>query len=200
MAIMVGKRGITKSVGAAAAPAPINTPSLKSENKGRDISVNIVGSAGSASWVQGGQSSGSLKISESSPQRALNPSSNSVLSKPAPWAKPASSASSVPEESSSPILKPVSSAPKSWAADEDSDDDDAGNNTAKKESWPDNFREERLDDDRAPERDFGGGRWGSHNDSINNNRFQPRNNNFSGGGRVSYIFMPPSHFLSLKQS
>lgn len=180
---MVGKRGITKSVGAAAAPAPINTPSLKSENKGRDVSVNIVGNAGSAGWVQGGQGSGSSKLTDSPPQRSLNPSSNSVLSKPAPWAKPVSSASSAPEGSSSPVLKPVSMAPKSWAADEDSDDDDAGNTSSpKRQSWPDNFREERLDDDRAPERDSGG-QWGHSNDS---NRFQPRNNNNNfAGGKVS---------------
>jgi hypothetical protein len=44
------KRSVGKSIGSAATPVPMNTPSLLRENKGRDITVSLVPTGGAAVW------------------------------------------------------------------------------------------------------------------------------------------------------
>jgi hypothetical protein len=109
-----------KIAGIAAAPTPLNTPSLKSENSGKDILVNLVpvGSSG-AVWTSEG------KPEAASAPTTVQPSEKPVTSRPAPWASRSG------EEGSAPPPAPMSTSTpparslktmKNWA-DDDSDSD-----------------------------------------------------------------------------
>ncbi|KAJ1438353.1 hypothetical protein B484DRAFT_416260 [Ochromonadaceae sp. CCMP2298] len=87
MAVFKGKSNLGKAVGMAAAPtaslapAPLNTPSVKRENNGRDPSVNLVPLKNSGVWGKGDEA-------EEVPESKPTPAPLASFSKPAPWAKP----------------------------------------------------------------------------------------------------------------
>mmetsp|Transcript_66158 Transcript_66158/g.130177 ORF Transcript_66158/g.130177 Transcript_66158/m.130177 type:complete len:1366 (+) Transcript_66158:131-4228(+) len=117
LTVMRGNKGVGKPIGGAAAPTasapmPLNTPSAKRENNGRDPSINLVPSNRTAPvW---GQSEEQSAESRAPPQPAP------VVSKPAPWAKPENTdATNKP----APVLRPHTT---NWAdVDVDSDEDDS---------------------------------------------------------------------------
>lgn len=137
LAVIRGSKGVGKSIGGAAAPTatlapvPLNTPSIKRENNGHDPNVNIVQSHSSGGvWGHGSSSGGGA---DTSPAERPSTQPVSSLSKPAPWAKTASTASA---GESTPTTNPDSNAAKpssvarpqtsNWAdVDIDSDEDDA---------------------------------------------------------------------------
>lgn len=138
MSVHIGRQKLAKAVGAAAAPAPINTPSLRAENNGKDTTVNLVPTAGGSSAVWGGSSTPTAGSENQKSNEELGPlpgKNNSSLSssaKPAPWAKPGSTVAEVEQQ---PTHK------QSWAAAADSDDEDAGGQKNAVQSWPDAFRD-----------------------------------------------------------
>jgi len=77
-------RAVKSAVGVSAAPTPVNTSSLKRENKGKDTSVNLV-PVGTTVW---GQSS-DAKQNDTSPTAPVEEKNASpTAAKPAPWARP----------------------------------------------------------------------------------------------------------------
>jgi hypothetical protein len=125
MTVVRGNKGVGKAIGGAAAPTatvapiPLNTPSVRRENNGRDPSVNLVPSRTAAPiWGQGTE--------EHSPEIKHSAPSAPVVSKPAPWAKPAQSGGEAgTEDTAKPAPAPrVQST--NWADVEvDSDEDDS---------------------------------------------------------------------------
>ena len=83
---MQGDKGkLGKSIGSAAAPIPMNTPSLRRENKGRDVSVSLV-PAGSTAGVWGGASPEPKNDGyQAVAGTALPGSSNTGKNPSAPW-------------------------------------------------------------------------------------------------------------------
>jgi hypothetical protein len=122
MAVFTARGTVGKAIGgavaptASAAPIPLNTPSAKRENNGRDPHVNLVPVRNAVVW---GQSSSDPKAnyneSAASSQDPLSMIPMMPVSKPAPWANSSTAAN-------------VSSAAgpnANWAEDVDSDDDRA---------------------------------------------------------------------------
>lgn len=130
MTVVRGNKGITRAVGAAAAPVPLNTPSVRRENNGRDPSVNIVPGRSAGIWGQSSEE-GSPDTRTNMPNNTAHaPVATSAVSKPAPWAKPTAPQSTVepsvvePTGSSKlpPALKPHTT---NWAdVDVDSDEEE----------------------------------------------------------------------------
>lgn len=97
------KKSAVRGTGVAPAPTPLNTPSLKSENSGKDVLVSLV-PVGSNAPVWSQQSDTGAQSKAASETARLSGA------KPAPWTKPAEVAAAKPP--------PM----RSWA-DDDSDDD-----------------------------------------------------------------------------
>ena len=138
-------RGL-KSVGVAAAPTPIplNTPSLKRENNGKDINTVLVPVGGSSVWGSHSINSESKNIEEgSSNSISTNNSAVQQINKPAPWTSKRSEMDSSNEISNSSSTNNAesdgggtatatatataskqASKMKSWVDDSDEDDDD----------------------------------------------------------------------------
>lgn len=118
MTVVRGNKGVGRAIGGAAAPTasiapiPLNTPSVKRENNGRDPSVNLLPSRNAGIWGQGGEDG------NGEPRYASQTAP--IAPKPAPWAKPAAST----EQSTEAASKPAA-ATRNWAdVDVDSDEDD----------------------------------------------------------------------------
>jgi hypothetical protein len=163
------KQVIGKTIGAAAAPMPVNTPSLKSEIKNKEAGNSLSsGTGGSSSWNQGQN-----RLSDSPQSKSLN-ATNGTGSKPAPWAKPITALPPAtqgedPAPNTIAQSKPVaSSVRKSWAADDESDEDER-ESSPQQESWPDNFRELPADTSTQLEK--------NDRESYHNNSVWDRDNN-----------------------
>ena len=133
MTVVRGNKGVGKAIGGAAAPTatlapvPINTPSVKRENNGRDPSVNLVPAARTTnSGVWGQNSSGNDDSpSDNRPTSQQPTPTSSTFSKPAPWAKASSRDAGGSTESAEALPPPPSRAPvTNWAEDVESDDDE----------------------------------------------------------------------------
>ena len=137
-------RGL-KSVGVAAAPTPIplNTPSLKRENNGKDINTVLVPVGGSSVWGSHSNNSESKNIEEGSSNSISTNNNNTAvqqINKPAPWTSKRSETDSSNEISNSfstnnaetgggtttaaATASKQASKMKSWVDDSDEDDDD----------------------------------------------------------------------------
>lgn len=171
MSTFIGKKVVAKSIGAAAAPVPVNTPSLKSENKGKDVSVTLVPQTNSsAAWSQSSQSA--TKASDS-PLLQPVAAPTSVAAKPAPWAKPGTAPVAVEEVAAAPVPTPTAVVTKSWAAaDEDSDDDDRPAEP-KKDHWAGNVRDKPLDEP-VDQYNSGGQRERGYSDMSRYNKLKVR--------------------------
>ena len=123
-----GSKGGMKALGVAAAPTPLNTPSLKRENNGKDLNAVLV-PVGSGVWgskntedKQGGEDDSSQQQQQPTNETA-EVEATVVVSKPAPWSTKSvetPAAASVPKED--PYKERKSSRLRSWV-DEESDDD-----------------------------------------------------------------------------
>jgi len=148
---MYGRTNLGKTIGAAATPftpAPLNTPSLKKENNGRDISTNIV-STSSSSGVWGSHQS-------SLDGRGMDEANRPVAAKPAPWAKASTSAAVATTDTPhvSTVNTTASTRPqlKTWAAEDEDEEDEERESPAQPAPaayWPDNFRDNAAEE--APE-------------------------------------------------
>lgn len=129
MAVLRGNKGVGKAIGGAAAPTaslapvPLNTPSVKRENNGRDPSINLVPVRNAGVWGQSGN-----PAEESAGETRPTAQSTAALTKPAPWAKPASAPSEASDSAAAAASKPMPSLrpqTANWAdVDVDSDEDD----------------------------------------------------------------------------
>ena len=79
--IQGGERRVAKPVGAAAAPTPVNTQSLRRENHGNDTSVNLVPVGTTSVW---GKDSEGTK--DPATENQVDPAA-SPTTKTAPWAR-----------------------------------------------------------------------------------------------------------------
>lgn len=138
---LTGASKVGKTVGPAAAPTPLNTPSLRRENKGRDINVALVPSGGSGVWGQSQTSAASdSKTSEEAPALAATTPSlaPSLSAKPAPWAKQSSANADAKDIA---LAETKTSVPvsrqKSWA-EVDSDEEEIPAKTDNAYSFHDN--------------------------------------------------------------
>lgn len=193
MAVFVGKAKTGKSIGTAAVPAaaptPLNTPSLKRENGGKDPTVAIIPTGSSAVW--GNSSSNNDRNVPSPPNdqspstwRASSSSANTTsgMVKPAPWAKGDGKPDVV--DNSHVESRPVPSASarsraKSWADDDSEEEEEdvrpSNNNNQHDDSqppqqpdqWPNNFRED-IDSHHGP---HGGGGYGRGDDGRGGSEF-----------------------------
>lgn len=121
MAVFTARGTVGKAIGgavaptASAAPIPLNTPSAKRENNGRDPHVNLVPVRNTVVWGQSSSDAPKANYNEST-AASQDPQSmmpTMPVSKPAPWANSSTAAN-------------VSSAGgpnANWAEDVDSDDD-----------------------------------------------------------------------------
>jgi hypothetical protein len=132
MTVVRGNKGIGRAVGGVAAPVPLNTPSVRRENNGRDPSVNIVPGRTNGIWGQSSEDNSPDPRGSASASAASAPAPAPVVSKPAPWAKPTSSQSAPdPQAEEAPgASKTAPPAPRAlatnWAdVDVDSDEDDS---------------------------------------------------------------------------
>ncbi len=115
-----------KTVGAAAAPTPLNTPSLRRENNGKDISVLLVPTV-SANGVWGSSSENKQSVAQVPETNSSAPVSAPVVAKPAPWARVNNGTDGSPAVVTEVRPKAASAAAKSWAdAESDEDDEDDG--------------------------------------------------------------------------
>jgi len=121
MAVFTARGTVGKAIGgavaptASAAPIPLNTPSAKRENNGRDPHVNLVPVRNAVVWGQSSSDVPKANYNESvaASQDPLSMMPMMPVSKPAPWANSSTAAN-------------VSSAGgpnANWAEDVDSDDD-----------------------------------------------------------------------------
>ena len=126
-AVITGEsRRVAKPVGAAAAPTPVNTQSLRRENYGNDISVNLVPVGTTSVWGKDNESKeleGPIKeeqapTSKSAPWATSSSVSNSGDA-PQSSASESNQASQSAQKNVTPILKG-----KSWADTSDEDDDE----------------------------------------------------------------------------
>ena len=122
-------KGVLKALGVAAAPTPLNTPSLKRENNGRDVNAVLV-PVGSGVWGnKGGAEERQGDFEDTSTQQEpTKPTSEAVSAtepvsapKTAPWAVKENS-DRKPATSQDPNKEKKSSRLRSWIV-EDSDDD-----------------------------------------------------------------------------
>lgn len=102
----------SKAIGVAAAPTPVNTSSLKRENNGRDVGVNLV-PISNAVW---GQSEGKVESTEK-PQQEV-PAKPPVSTSIAPWAEKSATQKVISSQASKD--KPR----VSWAVDSDDEEDE----------------------------------------------------------------------------
>lgn len=129
MAVLRGNKGVGKAIGGAAAPTatlapvPLNTPSVKRENNGRDPSVNLVPVRNAGVWGQSGNSA-----EEAAGESRPAAQSTAALTKPAPWAKPTSAPNETSDSAAATASKPMPSLrpqTANWAdVDVESDEDD----------------------------------------------------------------------------
>ena len=190
--MLVGKSKVGKSIGTAAVPAaaptPLNTPSLKRENKGKDLTIPLVPATAGTSAVWGNSNGNDKTATPPAPDdqspswRGASSASNatSAAVKPAPWAR--NETGKAENESVVPLDKPASSGnarsrAKSWADDDSEDDDDYQTSSKQpdesvqqhqqysqhQEQWPDNFREHE-----SHQQQYGGGGYDRSSDARNN--------------------------------
>eukprot|EP01036_Dinobryon_divergens_P043245 gene43245-57549_t len=152
-----------KAVGVAAAPTPLNTPSIRKENKGKDITVNLV-PIGSNNGVWG-QSSDQKATSDS--QDDQQPHQSSVQSRSAPWT---SKSNAEHPENESQTQKPQH---RDWADVESEDEEEEEERPETKKS---NEHVVTHDMSRPPEPSFS-------NQNQNTSHFQQHDNEMSRGGR-----------------
>lgn len=201
MAVLVGKKQLTKSIGAAATPVPVNTPSLRSEIKSKEP----WGGAGSSTTTS---SSISGRTHELAP--ALG------------GAKPASWAANKDDNASSNLNNNTSGATNSnngssgnaptghnWALRDDSDDDADDpvrqrpttasasniNTTSRERDWGrENYRDHDEDDHYNSYNNNGYGQRSRGNSDLH--RYQPRFNKVSNSVWVFFFFFNiPIRFL-----
>lgn len=136
--IQSDSKRVAKPIGAAAAPAPIalNTPSIRKENNGKDISINLVPVGVSSVW---GQSENDLKKEESQAEQQQQAQLQAQILQPpapsvAPWAK--KDPSDTTPVNSSPAPKA-----RNWSDINDDDDDEDNDNAAPSPSQHGNNRE-----------------------------------------------------------
>ncbi len=168
---MVGKSKVGKTVGTAAVPAaaptPLNTPSLKRE-KGQDAAATTT--TGSVGW--GNTNTGVTPTTDpKSSEDEGNAKSGSA--KPAPWAKDGKQG----DADGNPDKPSARGRTRSWADTDESDDDDGqqgrqdSHQVDRDRNWPSNFREQEPPHDR--DYDHGEPEYDDH-DHRYGQRFDPR--------------------------
>lgn len=135
MAVLVGKKQVTKSIGAAATPVPVNTPSFRSESKAKDP------------WGGTSTNASSANVGVSNATTTTPSSITATLA--------AASGSNKQETSSSAVTGPTSTMPvapsrSSWAMRDESDSEEDDSKPAQKPTTGSS-----TDKNEYPERDWG---------------------------------------------